>query len=120
MATFQARGSWGALTVDANTGRVLALFPGGEALTTIGDGGYDGIIRLDVSEWKSAHRRCVPENEDILDFGYWYRAGFESENGSVRYEPPAADWREEYAQHSRYYRCEDGTLYRPEDHAATR
>lgn len=83
-STFEVASSNGTLTVNRNTGEVLAWSCNEE---------LSNITKFDIVEYLTYHNLKdhseIPEYVDILDIGYWYF------NKGLKYEEPAHDWREE-------------------------
>jgi hypothetical protein len=84
-------GSWGELTVDAETGQVLTYDHNGTLPDPedASERGYTLISRVDLDEWRKTYGDQEPTAIDILDVGYWY-------GPANLYEPPAQDWRDDY------------------------
>lgn len=81
--TFEVYSSHGSLTVNRNTGEVLAWDCDEE---------LSNINKFDIVEYMRYHHlpthADIPERVDILDIGYWYFSKGE------KYEP-ANEWRQE-------------------------
>jgi hypothetical protein len=60
--------------------------------------GYALVTRVDWDEWRRTYPGEDPAGMllDVLDVGYWYDTGM-----ITGYEPAAADWRREFADHRR-------------------
>ena len=89
---FMVRGSHGELDVFASSGEVITYRSETDTCGGPCEGSYAEIARLDVDEWRAAYpgEDVTSGTHDILDFGYWSRDGV--------YEPPAYDWREDFAK----------------------
>lgn len=82
----QIASSHGMATFDCDTGLVEAHDLGPD----FGPKPY----KFDVEEWRKAYPGESMEGiHDILDFGYWYRAGKHES-----YMPPDKTWRAEFAK----------------------
>ena len=78
----------GDFRVDRRTGVVLSCTPGSE---------NENIFQVDLDEFYSHYTNYEPGSVrcfDILDVGLW----FVTETGTVSYDEPQQDWREETAQ----------------------
>lgn len=87
MTTITVFGNWGELTVDADTGEVLAYAPGVDFDPAQPAEGYCDIAKIDLVEWRAyleTHGFSMPGSTDILNVGYWDKSG--------EYEP-ATDFR---------------------------
>lgn len=82
--TFKVFGNGGELTVDADTGKVIAYDD-----TDADEGGeYADIAELDVAEWKRRYPgESIEGAHDVLDFGAWSKHGV--------YIPPVEEWRKQ-------------------------
>lgn len=82
--TFVVHSSHGDLTVTAE-GYVL------HDKSTYADHELENITRFDIGEYKKHYNvASIDTDRDILDLGYWYRAG-----KFIRYEEPVQSWRDE-------------------------
>ncbi|MBT1154407.1 hypothetical protein J1C56_02255 [Aminobacter anthyllidis] len=80
-------GSWGELTVSANTGRVISYDHQGTLPDPDGETGYSDIVRVDLDEWRKTYPREEPQHLDVLDVGAWTSGG--------EYVPPEVEWRKD-------------------------
>lgn len=86
MNTFNVRGSWGNITVNADTGKVVTYTPDPPEN---GEYDYNNISKFDIDEWRNENPDETLEGNDldILDLGYWTNEGV--------YESPDYTWRKE-------------------------
>lgn len=82
LATFDVNGSYGNLTVDGQTGRVVGYDPQCDEPV------YDDVARFNIAEFERQYGCHIVDAEavDILDIGFWLKTG--------EYFPPHEDYRD--------------------------
>lgn len=81
MDVMTVHGSYGDLILD-QWGKVI------EYIDPYDEPDYADIIRFNLEEYKHTYGQ-VDSDYDILDLGFWFR----KPDGSIGYEPPAYEWR---------------------------
>jgi len=83
-SVFKVTSSCGQLVVFRNSGKVFSY----QQYEKVIPGYLDEIVKIDIAEYKKRWGvKVMPNSVDILNVGYWDKAGI--------YEEPAESWRQE-------------------------
>ena len=93
------RGSHGTLDINYHTGMVIEYHPANTEPEPDPDG-YQDIFLFNLPEYCAYWKEPLQDSYDILDLGYWYR---DTKTSELKYEPPADDWRKDYAREDRRF-----------------